>query len=134
LKRRPPAPGTPEFAALQRKWYDRARRSGLDDIETASGDLRGAGSLFVHVPDLDTLEASQLRDPEAPAMSAPYDHLGAAYWRFPWDHPTDRAVCKMLSEGATWAEIHRRLGIDKRKIQAVLRAVRDWADPEAYDD
>jgi hypothetical protein len=130
--KRQPRPGSPAFAALQRKWYRRAKASGFDDIESPGGDLRGAGGLFVHGVDLDALEAPP-PDADLSALSAPYDHLAAAYWRYPWTHPTDRAICKLLSDGQAWAAIMARFHVGKARIRSVIKAVRDWSDPETYD-
>lgn len=61
--------------------------------------------------------------------SARHDHLLAASHRAPMN-ATNRRICAMAGEGATWDAIAAKLGVGKHRVQRVLKAAMRWKDVE----
>lgn len=43
-----PRPGSPEFKALQKEWYDRLKAKGFKDIEDSKGNIKKPSHLLFH--------------------------------------------------------------------------------------
>ena len=66
-------------------------------------------------------------------LAATVDKLCAAFYRYPFTSAKNRRICKLLSEGATWQVIARRIHCSKRRVSRVSRAVMAWRDPDAVE-
>lgn len=111
----------PKFDALKRKWYEKLKRSGFDDIEQDENYLNtGASNPFSR-----KAKGETYKDKEVFYKSREeyYRLAGQFFWEYPWSSRKEQLIWELHKEGTSIRDIV--LELKRKRFKAHRRAVHE---------